>query len=303
MMEYQNIVHQGRLTDGYAWRQKIPILFYKLLNEAAIFDEALLLEALLRRGFLAFRDQEGVWLGTGSHPDDSIVLGWVSGVRVCKIENHKGRMARVEFTCARSFQLRAVESILAIPQNPGFMGRSAYKKVYKGRTWQSYRNTVWGTKLSVCPYSYLDDFPLGYDALDVGVALLVKAWPLARVSTAFVGSCDGHGSATSYIRFDSKWDDAWARAVFNAINASTPNSIWFDNESDYIKTINGRNDDHSVLAMMDDIQRFARCLLDMNVIEKIGCARAMTLAKFGPQEPDLDDFAVEAARQLARVQL
>ena len=299
--EYRNIIQQENLSDTHDQRKKIPLLFYKLLTDAAIFDESLLLEALLRRGFLAFRDTEGVWLGTGSHPDDPIVLGWIQGIGVSETKNNRNRMARVEFTCPRSFQLQVVESILAIPQNMGFMGRPAYQLLYKGHSWLSYRNTVWGTKLSVCPSSYLGDFPLGYDALDVGIALLVKAWPLARVSTAFVGSCDGHGGSSSHVKFETKWDDIWARAVFNAVNTPTLNSIWFDGDNDYIKTINGKNDDQSVLAMMEDIQSFARRLMHTETIEKVGIARAATLRAFGSNEPRLEKFAAEANMQLTSI--
>ena len=60
-------------------KTKIPLLFYKQLASSDLSGGALLCEALLRRGFLAFQDPDGVWLGSGSHPDDLIVLQMVVG--------------------------------------------------------------------------------------------------------------------------------------------------------------------------------------------------------------------------------
>ena len=281
-------------------KTKIPLLFYKQLASSGLSGGALLCEALLRRGFLAFQDPDGVWLGSGSHPDDLIVLEMVVGIRVTRVTGRADRVARVVFSVIKAEQLRAVECILSIPQNSGIMGRLAYQTRYTGRTWLSYCNTVWGTKLSVCPSTYLGNHQLGYDALDVGIALLVKAWPLARVSTAF-GSCDGHGEPEIDINFPTEWDEAWARAVFVAIGLETPGSRWFEKGSVYITTINGRSDDASVLAMLEDIQRFARRLMHAETIEKIGRARAATLSVFGAKEPYIVKFAAEAAKQLALV--
>ena len=301
--EYKLVIKQGRLFDSENYKSKIPVLFYKSLIESGMVDKELLTEALLHRGFLAYKDAEGVWLGTGSHPDDLTVLGWVFGLSVVEVKNHKDRMARVNLTLPVSSQPRVVESILAIPQNHGFMGPPAYKHSYKGSEWNSYRNTVWGTKLSVCPSTHLGEFRLGYDALDAGIALLVKAWPLARVSTAFCGSCDGHGESLCRISFATKWDELWAKAVFTAINMPTHGSIWFEQRASEIKTITGSDNDESVLAMMKDIQKFARRLMQQDVIIKIGKARKSMLLNLGDKSPSLSDFALEAKRQLAIMDL
>jgi hypothetical protein len=308
VLKESKIWHGRLLTEETSSRgnsqQKIPFLFYKQLASSGLSGDALLCEALLRRGFLAFQDQEGVWLGSGSHPDDLIVLEMVVGLRVTRASGRAERVARVEFAVLEVEQLRVVECILSIPQNWGFMGDPAYQRTFKGDSWLSYRNTVWGTKLSVCPSTYLREHDeLGYDALDVGIALLVKAWPLARVSTAFCGSCDGHGQSQPYLKFATQWDDVWARAVFIAIGLETPGSRWFEKGDDYIKTMDGGLDNESVLAMMEDIQRFARRLMHAETIEKIGMARAATLRVFGAKQPYIEEFAGEAAKQLALVNL
>lgn len=301
--EYKLVIEQGRLIECENYKSKIPILFYKSLLESGLVDNELLTEALLHRGFLAYKDAEGVWLGTGSHPDDLTVLSWVVGLSIHEIKNHKDRMARVKLTLPFRSQPRVIESILAIPQNHGFMGPPAYKRTYKGSEWNSYRNTIWGTKLSVCPSTHLGDFRLGYDALDAGIALLVKAWPLARVSTAFCGSCDGHGETSCLISFATKWDELWAKAVFTAINMPTHGSIWFDQRASEIKTNTGNNNDESVLSMMKDIQKFARHLMQQDVINKIGKARESMLLNLGSKPPRLSDFVLEANRQLANMDL
>ncbi len=308
VLKESRIWHGRLLTDETSSigdeKQKIPLLFYKQLASSDLSGDALLCEALLRRGFLTFHDQDGVWLGSGSHPDDLIVLEMVLGIRVTRVSGRAERIAQIAFAVIEIEQLRVVECILSIPQNWGYMGGPAYQKTFKGCTWLSYRNTVWGTKLSVCPSTYLrENHALGYDALDAGIALLVKAWPLARVSTAFCGSCDGHGRSEPHIQFATPWDEAWASAVFAAIGLETPGSRWFENGSYYLKTIDGRFDDASVLAMMEDIQRFARRLMDAKTIENIGRARAATLNVFGAKEPNIVTFASEATKQLALVAL
>ncbi len=180
------------------------------------------------------------------------------------------------------------------------MDDRAYLPYYKGQTWLSYRNTVWGTKLSVCPSTHIEHRHLGYDALDTGIALLVKAWPLTRVSTAF--SCDGHGEHYCHLAFLTEWDDVWAEAVFTAMAMETPGSRWF--EPNYkIQTINGKDDDQAILALTDDIQCFARKLMLTSNIDKIGRARSATLEVFGTKAPKIGDFAAVAKEQLALVGL
>ena len=306
LLEESGVWHGGFLPVDRSWdsyQQKVPSLYYKRLVASSISGEDLLLETLLLRGFLVFKDNDGVWLGKGSHFDDVLVLGWIRGIVVDAIENHCTKIASIRFSCNSLDELKVIQSILSIPQNHGFMAGPAYSPTYKGHSWLSYRNTVWGTKLSVCPSTYLGDFRLGYDALDVGIALLVKAWPLARVSTAFCVSCDGHGAGPSYIGFASKWDEVWARQVFVSLAMPMQDSKWFEGKRFEIKSASGLYDDQSVLALMDDIQRFARRLMQTETIEKIGTARLATLNKFGVKPPSINDFSVEAANQLAKVNL
>jgi hypothetical protein len=56
--------------------------------------------------------------------------------------------------------------------------------------------------------------------------------------------------------------------------------------------------DAKILGMLDDIQHVARRLLDQSTIDKIGRARAKTLAAFSKYPPGIEWFANEARRQL-----
>ena len=51
--------------------------------------------------------------------------------------------------------------------------------------------------------------------------------------------------------------------------------------------------------MLNDIQHFARRLLNQDVIDKIGRARVKTLEVFGETVPTTERFAQEAQTQLA----
>ncbi|PHY06809.1 MAG: hypothetical protein CK528_06990 [Alcaligenaceae bacterium] len=98
------------------------------------------------REFLAFQDPDGVWLGSGSHADDLIVLEMVVGIRIIRVSGRTDRVAQVLFSGLESEQLRTAESILSIPHNWGFMGGPAFQKTFMSYNWSSYCNTVWGTK-------------------------------------------------------------------------------------------------------------------------------------------------------------
>jgi hypothetical protein len=270
-----------------------------LLQSGLVGDE-LLLEGLLRRGFLAYRDEVGVWLGTGSHPEDLDVLQVVRGLKVEPVSGHKDRMARLKLHSTRVRAMDVAIRIVAIPQNPGFMSEANTSLRRWGDGWAGYRSMVWGTKLPTCPTWYIKrglNNRLGYDALDLGVALLVKAFPLARVSTSHY-SCDGHGRGPAQIFFGYEWEPLWGKAVFDVLVDATPNSTWKWNGGLDV-TPNGGFGDAEVLGMLNDIQHFSRRLLHQSTIDKIGRARARTLEAFGESPPSVERFAEEARRQLA----
>jgi len=267
--------------------------------------DELLLEALLRRGFLAYRDDQGVWLGTGSHPADLDVLRLVRGLSVRRLPGHKDRMARVNI---RTTGVSAVDVALAIVSLfegehlmtsagiPGFMGSDG---------WGSYRKMAWGAKLPIGPgmKTVKDYLSVQTGILDLGVALLVKAFPLARVATVY--SCDGHGETPAQISFQFDWDPHWGKAVYDVLGYAAHDSTW-DWEAGLL---GGGNHLHiaphggfgnvEVLGMLNDIQQFARRLLDQSTIDKIGRARIRTLEALGDQPPIHKHFAEEARRQLA----
>lgn len=269
-----------------------------LLQSGLVGDE-LLLEALLRRGFLAYRDDQGVWLGTGSHLEDIDVLRRVDGVEVEPLSGHKERMARVQLppTCVRAIDVAV--AIVAIPENRSFLGPDAilFSGWGWGRTWVTYRSMAWGNKVATCPTRLIHERPLGYNALDLGVALLVKALPLARVATDSY-SCDGHGSLPATISFRFNWDAPWGKAVFDVLGVATLNSTW-NWEGGVRIAPHGGFDDAEMLGMLNDIQHFARRLMHQRTIDMIGRARRRTLEAFGESPPIVECFAQEARHQLA----
>ena len=270
------------------------------LQQSGLAGDQLLLEALLRRGFLAYPDEQGIWLGTGSHPEDIVVLRQIDGLAIEAVSGHKDRMASLSLTAHEIPVVRVALAIVAIPENhwdghsrwtgyglPGYLGNVG---------WNSYRRMTWGVKMALCPTTRL----LGSrseNALDLGLGLLAKTLPLARVATH--ACCDGHGEKPVWIAFVTDWDSMWARAVFDVLKCDLFNSSWDWNRALRVEPIGGFGD-AEVLGMLDDIQHFSRRLLHQTVIDKIGKARSKTLIALGESPPIAENFAEEARRQLAR---
>ncbi len=140
---------------------------------------------------------------------------------------------------------------------------------------------AWGAKLPVISQS-------GSGSLDIGIALLVKALPLARLAKSF--SCDGHGSRSAKIWFHFPWDAAWGTAVFRQLGFSPQISHWQwcridDADVLEIEPLQGSYDEIKLMGMLNDIQLIARRLLDKNVIMKIWDARNITILRFGSSAP------------------
>lgn len=270
-------------------------------------DETLLLEALLRRGFLALRDGADVFLGSGSHENDLRALRLVEGISVDSTGLASGRVARVRFASMRpAARIEAALRIVRLAEHHvggsgGFTGVGVGGCVTS--SWTTYCRMRWGAKLPVCPADHSDQNPVE-NALDLGIALLVKSLPLARVATS--ASCDGHGVRPARISFHFPWDVPWACAVFDVLDEPHPGSRWLWSPHDGTSSSDalvicptGGYDDSGVLRMLHDIQAATRRLLDAGVIDAIGKARAATLASFSKGVPTLTEFAIVAGKQLA----
>ena len=153
---------------------------------------------------------------------------------------------------------------------------------------------TWGAKLAVCPTRDMRKSE-AQNALDLGVGLLIKAFPLARVATR--ASCDGHGGKPAWISLSTVWDLLWAKAVFDALGTDTPNSAWDWTRDLHIQPLGGWGD-AEVLGMLNDIQHFARRLLHQRTIDTIGHARQRTMTEFGNLPPDSKRFSEVAMHQL-----
>ena len=273
------------------------------LRRSSLTGNELLLEALLRRGFLVFRDEDGVWLAKGSHPLDLEVLSLVAGLEVEPVHGHERRMARVK---VQSPRMRTMDIAIQIATLPSAAGH--FLAGHTSNEWDRYRNMVWGAKVPACHIDELYESPGGQDLIwlsdshcsgtpDMGVTLLVKAFPLGRILTTY--SCDGHGSLPALICFGYIWCGYWAEAVFDTLEMATPNSKWdWDKSSLKIEPIGGYGD-AQILNMFNDIQYFARRLMEQSTIDKIGRARIKTLQAIGDHLPTSERFVEEARRQLA----
>jgi hypothetical protein len=268
---------------------KTSFLTKEWFNNLTLSKNELILEALLRRGFLSYQDEGSLWLGTGSHLDDINILNLINGIKAIPlIYKHQHKFAEIKLDSGIDYKNIAL-SILAIPENHINEDMRMTSIGLNGRirsNWASYVAMAWGAKMAVCPirHSYrkisfeeLVKEP-NENALDFGVALLVKAFPLARVATTL--SCDGHGTRPAYISFHFKWDPLWASAIFNTLVTKKLNSIWNFDSSGLggelcIRPI-GDFSDVSTKAMLDDIQYFARELMRTDNILKIGAARKKT---------------------------
>lgn len=157
-----------------------------------------------------------VCLGTGCHAEDIVELRSVSGVAVERLADHPRRL----LLFASKMQRRGVSWTLQV-------GSSAYPKItsladqtgpqwgigsHIRNGWQQYPDMVWGAKLAVCAAR---GGTHGHGALVIGIALLVKALPFARVGTAT--SCDGHGLGLAVIDFFFPSDAKWCKPVFETM--------------------------------------------------------------------------------------
>lgn len=280
-------------------------LVWNGLERSGSADDELLLEALVRRGFLAYRDDAGLWLGTGSHESDASVLQLIPGLASIRVPKHHDRYAGITRVAADPLPLRDIaRAIIALGEHHigskqggfsrfglGYYGATTYY------TWKTYRTRRWGARPPVCPATRLDQSPV-QEALDIGIALLVKCLSLAGVITCL--SCDGHGLRPATVDFCYGWDGCWGKAVFTALSVRPAHSVWEWGRSLTIHPMNGYGDE-SVTLMLDDIRQHARQLLDNELIARLGRARRSTLLFFSQngQGPAIDEFAEEANRHLA----
>lgn len=272
---------------------RTQLITSKWLLESDLADNDLLLESLLRRGFLAYSDNEGMWLGTGSHFEDIYALRCIDGLKVDVVTGHYERLARIQYDVSNLQLTAIIKSIIAIPEHRGMSGHYGMGS-YLSSAWNQYKAMKWGAKKSICRID-------GNEGLDLGVALLVKALPLARVATMYC--CDGHGENGAYITFHFPWDELWGECVFLVLNVDLPNSYWkWGGGHLTINPCSGFGDT-SVKLMLDDIQKFSRHLMNEEIINKIGRARTRTLepfSKYASCEPSMMDFELAARQQLAQ---
>ncbi len=275
-------------------------LIWKHLQTLPLNGEKLLVEALLWRGFLVFQDQEGVWLANGSHEADATVLQLVGDLVVVHIPSRTDRYCKISLTDP-DFSIDVARSIIGLPEHHAASHPGGFTGFGLGRwqkySWKEYRKMKWGAKLPVCPANELGQ-PYVNDALDIGIALLVKALPLVGIATML--SCDGHGKDSASISFCFDWDLYWGNAVFDELRFKPVNSEWQQVHNGMtISPKNGFGDESTIL-MLQDIQQCARQILDQKVIAKVRKSKQQTLDtfSFNGRGPTVEQFHSEAVKRL-----
>ncbi len=253
----------------------------------------LLVEALLRRGFLAALQDGNAFLAPGSHPDDVEVLGQCLDLRPGR--DKRGSQARGKLSTGRWLSPRSGESfheaalrVIAVPESTGFTNGGFEPRRGGWPRWGNYRSWSWGTSVPVCSST-------GGGSLDVGVALLVKALPLLGCSTAF--SCDGHGTGAAKVRLRTPWDAAWLRAYLDesGVLSQVDATIWDVGAEEPVVRIVPLE---SPRELLEDVQRVARCALDFHQAQVIRQARLQALTKVAARGCSTQEW-----RRLARAAL
>lgn len=283
-------------TSNQVTINRTAALLLSELRNRKLDVDGTLLTALRFRGFLALVDDGGVWLATGSHADDLGILLTIGGLVVRPVAGDPDRAARVSIRRGNA-PLDVAKHIIGLPEHHGGRQHGGFTSVgpglFLGTCWANYGAMEWGAKLAACP----TERSWGAGALDVGVALLVKTLPLARVATSL--SCDGHGRRPAWVALHYPWDLPWARIVFDTLGAPDPAVQWsWGNGAVMIQPRDGFTD-AAVKRMLLDVQTRSQRLLDQGVIEAIGRARRQVLKELGEDAPTLAAFATTAGRVLA----
>jgi hypothetical protein len=277
------------------------------LSETCSPDE-LVKEALLTRGFLATLDHRGLILAEGSHENDARVLEDIEQLAIMPIGatsfsvSVSVRDPERARTAAPNPQLKFFEHTIPKPNHSSTTG-DAYaiaKRIvgiadnrgmttvgvgtFTRDTWGSYRRMRYGARIAVRGKSS--------GSLDLGIALLVKALPLARVGTHM--SCDGHGRVPARIWFWTRWDAFWFEAILGRFPPE-PGARWsiIDEGSHPVLSIAPDGDianDQALAAMLGSIRSFARAFLDTERTKLLGARRQSVLNKFGEREPSEDEW-------------
>lgn len=278
---------------------RVQEVIIQALSRGHIHDDELLLQALLWRGFLAFRDETGVWLGTGSHKDDVRLLQGFWSVEVYQPPIGEAKVGRLCGVLPRPGVENVGCLVLEIVGFPGALQNgftSTGVTPFLRGNWRTYREMKWGARLPVSSRSG--------GILDTGIALLVKALPLARIATSY--SCDGHGEGPAQVKFFFRWDAYWWRSVSARLGGQPAASIWKVTRQESGPGAleiepSSLQSDEDLYAFLQDIQTFARSLLHSERIRCLGDARARVLGVFanvGDHGPSGDDFSAVAEHVL-----
>jgi hypothetical protein len=270
----------------------MPMSLYQSLTLAILRQRELtglerVREALLRRGFLVRAQVDSIELARGSHPGDIAALQkWFRCERLA--DGGVGLHPRAEHD-----ERALAREIVLIPEHRH--GEMAFPVA---PDWRHYQAMIWGARVSVGPWQRpRAKFP--HNGLDIGVAALVKALPLARVTS--VCSCDGHGRRPARIDLWSGWDAAWFEAVHEFVGGGSGAVHWSSRRRQIVITpVTGIHDRAGQRELLEDVFAFAQRLRDPALVEFLGRTRDQVCARFDERGPSPKEFGEAAREQLRR---
>jgi hypothetical protein len=264
-------VERRRSAMRHTTPTKMQRIALERLQGRGLDGVALLHEALLTRGFLVDRDGDRLWLARGSDPLDGEVLRRIA--EVVLVEGDPQHLAELRLAPDASLA-ETVTTLIHVEE-----GRGRMSYMNRHRKWAKYRKLKWGARVPAI-------------GMDTGVALLVKALPMAHVCTCL--SCDGDGESGAHVSLTTEWDAAWLDSVLEWLAPDTPGTWWemvyVDDPCLAIWPLAGRFTDRDLGDMMDDIQRVARRFLDADQARLVGEKRWAVVEGFGTREPSFQEM-------------
>ena len=245
-------------------------------------------EALQRRGYPVLREDGGLWMPRGPHQTDLVHLS--EHLDVLPVIGDTQFQARLELGTRDAWAVAL--GVLSVPSWIRRIDRfDPFPRAKPRAVWSRYTRCHHGHPAIVGRSGRRG-------GLDLGIALLVKVFPLVSVSSD--RSCSGHGGRAS-IEFTTEFDLVWCRAVLSRLAITMPattvrwNEEW---ENVYFEPAGGSTSadlfepveytDEALLAMLNDLLHLGRRLLDADLsraIREAGgscCCRVLKCASSVP---------------------
>lgn len=249
-------------------------------------DVELIYEALARRGFLVTLRGDDILVPRGPHEADICLVS-----RFVRVQRLHNPLWQARLIPRGDDPWDDAEAILELRAPKGLFTRRPFAEP---ESWISYRRQHHGHCVALRGNE-------GQSALDAGIAMVIKALPLLGVATW--ASCSGHGQGPAWLQTRTSYDLRWLRAVLSTV-APKLTACRVDVDSEVLKASfvpDGLADDQ-LIALLDDLQRLARSVLEPGVSRSVLETRRAVLEELGEEKPELVEFerhALDALGSLA----